>query len=48
MRVPVTRQVIAQFRRDIADDGINQAACWLTRWTGEKVVFMVGGRGLQM
>lgn len=42
LRVPVTRRVIAQFRRDIAGDGINQAACWLTRWTGKQVEFVVG------
>ncbi len=44
MRVPVTRKVIAQFRRDIADDGVNEAACWLTRWTGKQVEFVVGQR----
>ena len=42
LRVPVTRRVIAQFRRDIAGDGINQAACWLTCWTGKQVEFVVG------
>lgn len=48
MRVPVTRKVIAQFRRDIADDGVNEAACWLTRWTGKKVEVVVGSRGQVM
>ena len=42
LRVPVTRKVIAQFRRDIARDGINPSACWLTRWTGKQVEFVVG------
>jgi hypothetical protein len=42
LRVPVTRRVIAQFRRDIAGGGINQSACWLTRWTGKQVEFVVG------
>ena len=42
MRAPVTRKVIPQFRRDLADDGVNEAACWLTRWTGQKVEFVVG------
>ena len=35
MRVLITRKVIAQFRRDIADVSINQSACWLTRWMGK-------------
>jgi hypothetical protein len=42
LRMPVTRRVIAQFRRDIASEGINPSACWLTRWTGKKVEFVVG------
>jgi hypothetical protein len=42
LRVPITRKVIAQFRCDIAREGINSSACWLTRWTGKRIEFVVG------